>query len=85
MPQASITRRDGKQGVFLATDAQSKVKFVPVQLGYEQDDRVEVLPLTPSDNLKELIDGQVVTLGKHLLEDGAAIRLPQSGNGKSKD
>ncbi|MEX0744645.1 MAG: efflux RND transporter periplasmic adaptor subunit [Phycisphaeraceae bacterium] len=63
---AVVTRRD-ETGVFLTDDEQSTVRFVAVQRGVTDGQRVQVLdpPLT----------GRVVTLGQHLLEEGSAIRV----------
>ncbi len=85
VPLSAIARREGKQGVFLAVDKQSKARFIPVALGFEQDHRVEVLPEEQGQSLSDLVGGQVVTLGKHLLEDGGAIRVPDANKKKSKD
>jgi len=71
VPPSAVVRRNDQSGVFLVDAAATKARFVPVELGIVQGDLVEVL--TPA------MEGRVVTLGQHLLEDGAAIMLPGAG------
>lgn len=69
IPTAALVKRNGVQGVFLADLAEKKARFVPVTVGIISTGQAEVLdpPLS----------GAVVTLGHHLLEDGASIILPE--------
>ena len=71
VPATALVRRDSKQGAFVVDTKAMKVRFVPVTTGIVEGDLVEIV--SPQ------LDGQVVTLGQHLLEDGAAITLPQAG------
>ncbi len=73
VPVASVVRRDGKEGVFLADMENKKAAFVALNLGIRQQDVVEVL--SPP------VSGMVVVLGQHLLRDGSTIMLP-GRNGK---
>ncbi|MFC1856434.1 efflux RND transporter periplasmic adaptor subunit [Thermodesulfobacteriota bacterium] len=68
IPAAALTKRNDTQGVFLADLQEKTVRFVPVTVGVVNAAQTEVLnpPIT----------GSVVTLGHHLLEDGASIILP---------
>ena len=66
VPQAALTRRGDVLGVFLTDDARETVRFVPVRVGISQDGRTQIL--------EPELSGWVVTLGQHLLRDGAAIR-----------
>lgn len=68
VPAAALVKRNGTQGVFLADVQEKKARFVPVTIGIVNGTRAEVLDPP--------ISGAVVTLGHHLLEDGAAIILP---------
>ena len=68
VPAAALVKRNGDQGVFLADLEKKTARFVPVTIGIVNGTLAEVL--TPS------ITGEVVTLGHHLLEDGATIILP---------
>lgn len=71
VPVSALVRRNGVQGVFLVEEiSQGKIaRFVPVRVGIVEGDRAEVLD--------PALEGRVVTLGHHLLEDGAAILLPE--------
>jgi len=71
-----LVRRNGKQGVFIADADAKKARFVPVETGFEEGDYVEIV--------RPQLNGMVVTLGQHLLEDGAAISLPQFNSNGSK-
>ncbi len=65
VPRAALARRNGLEGVFLADREEMTARFVPVELGIASDGHVEVV--SPE------IEGEVVTLGHHLLENGGAI------------
>jgi len=67
-PLAALVRRNGNQGVFLVEPKESRVRFVPVTVGITEGDRAELV--SPE------LEGQVVTLGQHLLEDGSPVLLP---------
>ena len=66
---SALARRDGRQGVFAADTAAMTARFVPVTVGYTEGELVEIL--------EPALSGSVVTLGHHLLEDGAAIRVTE--------
>ncbi len=76
VPVAALARREGRQGVFVADREKLTARFVPLKLGIVNGEVAEVAdpPLS----------GFVVTLGYHLLEDGAAIRLPEPGPSRSQ-
>lgn len=69
IPFSALVTRNGQQGVFLADIENRKARFSSVKVGIVEGERVEILE--PS-----AISGYVVTLGHHLLEDGANIILP---------
>ncbi len=71
VPRAALVRRDGLEGVFLADREEMIARFVPVERGIASDGYVEVV--SPE------IEGEVVTLGHHLLENGGAIAPAGSG------
>ncbi len=68
VPVAALVKRNGQTGVFAADLETKTARFVPVAPGITEADRVEIL--------RPELTGHVVTLGQHLLEDGASIRLP---------
>ena len=68
VPSQAIVVRNGVDGVFAIQSGESTARFIPVQLGISTQDKTEIV--TPK------IEGVVVTLGQHLLEDGSAVILP---------
>jgi len=68
VPAAALTRRDGRQVVFTADLEAKKARLVPVTVGIINGERAEIL--SPP------LEGHVVTMGQHLLSDGAAIIFP---------
>jgi len=70
VPVTALLKRDGREGLFLADLEAKRAAFVPVEVGIVTETEAEIL--SPP------LSGSVVTLGQHLLEDGAAIILPGS-------
>jgi RND family efflux transporter MFP subunit len=68
IPLASIVKRNDQQGVFVADKDKKTARFVPVKTGIVSGAIAEVLD--------PQLEGWVVTLGHHLLEDGGAIIVP---------
>lgn len=68
IPTRALVNRQGTRGVFTVQPGQSTAHFVPVRTGIEARERVEVL--------EPRLEGDIVTLGQHLLEDGSAVLLP---------
>ncbi len=68
VPSTALVRREERTGVFLVDPQARQARFVPVETGVTDGDRVEILapPLS----------GRVVVLGQHLLSDGSAVLLP---------
>lgn len=78
VPANALVRRNGTRGIFLADRETGKARFVPVTVGIVSGDRAEILD--------PAVSGLVVTVGQHLLEDGASIFLPgDSGQPPRKD
>lgn len=71
VPRSAIVRRNGRRGVFVADKKALTAHFVAVTPGFVEGDLIELV-----DPPKALANAWVVTLGHHLLEDGAAISLP---------
>lgn len=76
VPQAALTRRGSELGVFITDAARETAQFVPVRTGITQDGRTQIL--------EPALDGWVVTLGQHLLRDGAPIRPVPADAGRSR-
>ena len=68
VPVAALVKRNGSQGVFIVDPQEQKARFITVTVGIINGVQAEVL--------NPAIKGAVVTLGHHLLEDGASIILP---------
>lgn len=68
VPEGSLVKRDGTEGIFLADPDAKNATFVPVTVGIINGEKAEIL--------NPPIEGSVVTLGQHLLEDGSTIVLP---------
>ncbi|MFC1694081.1 efflux RND transporter periplasmic adaptor subunit [Candidatus Latescibacterota bacterium] len=64
----ALVRRNGNSGVFIVREGELLAHFLIVNTGIETQEKVEVLD--------PKLDGMVVTLGHHLLEDGGAVLLP---------
>lgn len=66
VPNEAVVRRTEGPGVYRVTDSDpSRVEFLPVTIGLEGDERVQILEPT--------LTGRVVTLGQQMLEDGAPV------------
>lgn len=68
VPTQAIVTRGGESGVFVVKGDEAIASYVPVELGISASDKSEIL--APK------IEGLVVTLGQHLLEDGSGVILP---------
>ena len=68
VPLTAVIEHGGETGVFAVDRSAGTARFVPVTLGIVEGERAEIR--APA------LDGEVVTLGQHLLEDGAEVILP---------
>lgn len=66
-PLAALARRGNQQGVFLVDEGTMTATFVPVEAGFSEGDSFQLI--APD------ISGMVVTLGHHLLQDGAKVTI----------
>lgn len=69
VPRAALTRRRERDVLFLLGPSRDTVKMRFVELGLQERDRVEVTAEG------EPLNGEVVTLGQHLLGDGSRVRV----------
>lgn len=70
VPAEAVVRRAEGAGVYLIVeDEPSTVRFVPIRIGIEGEDRIQVL--------EPELSGQVVTLGQQMLEDGAPVVISE--------
>lgn len=65
-PAAALVSREGRTGLFRIDPESGAVRFVEVRVGIRTPEAVEIL--------EPRLDGRVVTLGQHLLSDGARVR-----------
>lgn len=80
VPFSAVVARGDRQGVFLADLENKKAIFQPVKIGIIEGDKAEILD-PPG------LEGYVVTLGQHLLQNGMSIILPEaqkSGEGQPR-
>ena len=76
VPTRAVVTRNGTSGVFTVGAGETTVRFIPVELGIATPERTEIL--APE------IEGLVVSLGQHLLEDGSTVILPDVPPGKTQ-
>lgn len=68
VPAVAVTTRNSETGVFLVSPGETVTRYVPIKTGIATPDRIEIL--------SPRIEGLVVTLGQHLLDDGSPVLLP---------
>jgi RND family efflux transporter MFP subunit len=68
IPARAVVNHDGSSGVFVVKPGEAVAHYVPVQLGITTPERAEIA--------SPRIDGMVVCLGQHLLQDGSSVILP---------
>ena len=76
VPARALTKRGGREGVFILKREEMIAQFVPLKLGIANSEWVQVI--------EPPLSGLVVTLGQHMLEDGSAIVLPGE-KGQARD
>jgi RND family efflux transporter MFP subunit len=69
VPSQTVVIRNGTSGVFMVDQERSVARYVPVTTGIVTPQFIEIL--TPE------LNGLVITLGQHLLDDGSPILLPK--------
>lgn len=69
VPEVALTRRGGRDGIFLVDPEGERVRWAPVTIGVRHGGRVAVEG--------EGIEGRVVVLGQQLVDDGSEITIPE--------
>jgi len=69
VPRQAIVQQDGEPGVFVVGEGEAVARYVPIQTGIATLEKAEVI--------SPRLDGLIVTLGQHLLEDGSPVILPK--------
>ncbi len=72
IPLSAMIRRGGEVGVFLVSDDDASVQWVPIETGIRNS--AQAVLLSPED-----LSGRVVTLGQQFLGDGSTIRVIDTG------
>ena len=67
IPRAALVRHHDQEGTFLVDQEGTSVRFVPTKTGIVDREFAEIL--------EPPLSGSVVTLGHHLLSDGAAVAV----------
>jgi RND family efflux transporter MFP subunit len=68
IPEQALTKRDGRNGVFIISENGQSVVWREVKVGIREGDRVQVEG--------QGLNGRVVTLGQQLVNDGSPITIP---------
>jgi len=77
VPSAALVEKDGVNAIFVVDDSLT-AKFIPVTVGINDGKYAQIL--SPTD-----IEGQIVTLGQHLLRDGSKVIIHEKNPEKKKD
>ena len=70
----AVIMQSGKPGVYVVRGDETIAHYVPVQTGIVSAEKTEII--------EPLLEGKVITLGQHLLEDGSPVILPQTAGVK---
>lgn len=71
----AMVSRNNHDGVFMVAFGESVAHFFPVKVGIQTETRTEIL--------EPMLQGLVITLGQHLLEDGSPVILPGAREAKA--
>lgn len=69
VPNRAAITRSGQTGIFLIKEGETVARYVPVEVGIVSPEKIEIL--SPK------LEGLIVTLGQHLLEDSSSVILPR--------
>jgi multidrug efflux pump subunit AcrA (membrane-fusion protein) len=67
VPSSAIVERGGETVLFVIPDGETVARFVKVITGIVTADLTEIV--------EPIIEGRVVTMGQHLLDDGSPVML----------
>jgi RND family efflux transporter MFP subunit len=76
VPTQAVVSRAGENGVFVIPDSAAVASYIPVKVGITSPEKTEIL--------SPRLQGLVVTLGQHLLEDGSPVILPKTDQDTSQ-
>jgi len=72
VPTQALARRSGDTGVFLITAGEPVAAYSTVEVGISTPDWTEILA--------PRLEGRIITLGQHLLEDGSPVLIPSESS-----
>ena len=72
IPRDALVEREDRRGVFLVENDSDVARWVAVEPGVREGERVEIR--------EPVLEGQVVTLGQHLLSDGIRVHIAESAD-----
>jgi hypothetical protein len=76
VPSKAVVTRNGASGVFVVRGQETTAHYVPVEVGIVNPDMTEIL--------SPRIDGAVVSLGQHMLQEGSTVILPRQTGGSAE-
>lgn len=76
VPSQAVVSRNGVNGVFIISKEENIARYFSVQLGIATKEKTEII--SPK------LEGLVVTLGQHLLEDRSPVILPKLNASEQK-
>jgi RND family efflux transporter MFP subunit len=77
VPREALVSRGEETGVFMVSAGEDVARYVPVETGIVTPDLAEIL--------SPRLDGRVITLGQHLLQDGTPIILREGASGNAAE
>ncbi|MEJ2635908.1 MAG: efflux RND transporter periplasmic adaptor subunit [Calditrichia bacterium] len=77
VPSKAVITREGETGIFIVRQGENVARYFPVKPGITTADFTEIT--------SPILQGRVITLGQHLLEEGSPLLLPKAGSGKSTE
>jgi RND family efflux transporter MFP subunit len=77
VPREALVNRGDETGVFMVSAGEDVARYVPVETGIVTPDLAEIL--------SPRLDGRVITLGQHLLQDGTPIILREGASGNAAE
>lgn len=76
VPAVAVVRRNGESVIFVVDPSEAISHTISVQTGIVTPERMEIL--------SPVLQGLVITLGQHLLDDGSPVLLPKALSAKEE-
>ena len=75
VPTQAVVTRNSESGLFVVREGETTAHYVPVETGIVSSELTEIV--------RPALEGRVVTLGQHLLQDGSTVILPEGARGEA--